>query len=132
MFYVYPRTGLRFGLRGVILTVTCTIFEPEPLPGLLEPVVGPGGQKIGQKPRGRIYRGIFPEVLISLKQNFKNQLLEGVKSQFRIQRFHLDTLRVAEVVPHLGLPVRGPFRRRTLILAFPEPGGPDFGPGGQI
>ncbi len=34
--------------------------------------------------------------------------LEGVKSEFRIEPFHLGTRKVAEVVPHLGLPVRGP------------------------
>ncbi len=36
------------------------------------------------------------------------------KSEFRIDPFHLGTRRVAEVAPHLGLPVRGPSRRHAL------------------
>ncbi len=40
--------------------------------------------------------------------------LEGVKSELRIEPFQLGTRRVAEVAPHLGLPVRGPSRRHAL------------------
>ncbi len=40
--------------------------------------------------------------------------LEGGKPEFRIEHFDLGTRRVAEVVPHLGLPIRGPSRRRAL------------------
>ncbi len=52
-----------------------------------------------------------------------------------LDRFHLDTLRVAEVVPHLGLPLQGPPRRRALRKSklspdpegpIPAPLGPDF------
>ena len=38
----------------------------------------------------------------------------------------MATLRVAEVVPHLGLPIWGPIRRQALLQAMvsPGPGGP--------
>jgi hypothetical protein len=45
----------------------------------------------------------------------------------RIQRLHLDTLRLARVVPHLGLPVRGPMRRHALRKSKASPG--PWGPG---
>jgi hypothetical protein len=45
----------------------------------------------------------------------------------RACRFHLDTLRVAEVVPHLGMPVRGQIRQPVLRKSKPPPG-----PGGPI
>ncbi len=37
----------------------------------------------------------------------------GAKSEFGIELFHLGTRRVAEVVPHLGLPARGPSPRHA-------------------
>ncbi len=42
----------------------------------------------------------------------------------RIHPFHLDTLRVAESVPHLGPPVRGPIRRNALRKSKVAPGAP--------
>ncbi len=57
-------------------------------------------------------------LLSRLGQVLKNAQLsgsvEGGKSEFRIEPFHLGTRRVAEVVPHLGLQVRGPSRRHAL------------------
>ena len=41
-------------------------------------------------------------------------VLGGYKLESNMERFHLDTWRVAEVVPHLGLPVRRPSRRHAL------------------
>ena len=50
--------------------------------------------------------------------------LDGVSLESRIERFHLHTPRVAEVVPHLGLPVRGQIGRPLLRkYASPGPGG---------
>ncbi len=49
--------------------------------------------------------------------------------------FHLYTLRVAEVAPHLDLPVRGSFRRPRKIQASPGPvsgGGSGARLGGEI
>ncbi len=44
-----------------------------------------------------------------------NCSLDGVSLESKKKgHFHLDTLRVAEVVSHLGLPVRGPIRRHTV------------------
>ncbi len=61
-----------------------------------------GGSVSNSKPKKRKFPGT-PTVII-----------EGVKSEFRIEPFHLGTRRVAEVVPHLGLPIRGPSRRHAL------------------
>ncbi len=50
-----------------------------------------------------------------------------MNSKFRIELFHLDTLRVAEAVPHLG----DYFGiRPKKIKAFPGPGGADSCPRG--
>ncbi len=45
---------------------------------------------------------------------FRNDFLFHHFLEFIIEPFHLGTRRVAEVVPHLGLPVRGPIRRQAL------------------
>ncbi len=52
--------------------------------------------------------------------------LDGVGVESGGERFHLDTLRVAESVPHLGLPIRGPSRRHALRKSklSPAPNGP--------
>ena len=52
--------------------------------------------------------------LFSLSLSLLSGSLEGVTSEFRIEPSHLGTRKVAEVVPHLGLPVRGPSRRHAL------------------
>ncbi len=50
----------------------------------------------------------------------------GSNLAYRVVHFHLDMLMVAEVAPHLGLPVRGPTRRDALQKSeiCPGPGGP--------
>ncbi len=40
--------------------------------------------------------------------------VEGVQSELKIELFHLGTRKVAEVIPHLGLPIWGPSRRHAL------------------
>jgi hypothetical protein len=56
--------------------------------------------------------------------------LDGASRESRTEHFHLDTLSVAESVPHIGLPVQVPTRRHALRKSFPGPGGPDSGPPG--
>ncbi len=54
---------------------------------------------------------------------FHRDKLKKSGTSDRIERLHLeDTLRVAEVVPHLGLPVRSTIPTKT--HASPGPGGP--------
>ncbi len=50
-------------------------------------------------------------------------LQDGLSVESSITRFHLNTLRVAEVVPHLGLPVIRQHTRRESKFA-PGPGVP--------
>ncbi len=59
----------------------------------------------------------------------------GANPESRVERFHLDTLRVAEVVPHLGLPVLGHNRRHALWKSwaqFWEGPGPARGEGQNL
>ncbi len=49
-------------------------------------------------------------------------LLDEPSVESEIGRFYLDILRVAEVVPHLGLPVRGHSHRHALPITKVSPG----------
>ncbi len=55
----------------------------------------------------------------------------GRNLESRIQRVHLDTLRVAEVAPHFDLPVQGHFvdtpYEKSNVPGPGDPGGPDSG-----
>ncbi len=48
--------------------------------------------------------------------------LDEVSLKSRTEHFHLATLRMAEVVPHLGLPVQGRIRRHALRESKLSPG----------
>ncbi len=61
-------------------------------------------------PPGHLHVGCISDTPC-LQPHILNGDLEGAETQLWFQRFHLDTMRMAGVVPHLGLPVRGPLRQ---------------------
>ncbi len=60
---------------GLIVSVTCTIFEPRPFPGLPGPAAGPGGPRIDQQSWDQIY------VLSSLRSAAKQRIASRIPAR---------------------------------------------------